>query len=82
MFAVIDGEKYYFNKDGVIQTENGFITVDGKIYYVQDGGTILRDSWKTINGYEYYFNKEGIAATEIVKINSEYYYFDETGKNK
>lgn len=82
MFAVIDGEKYYFNKDGVIQTENGFITVDGKIYYVQDGGTILRDSWKTINGYEYYFNKEGIAATEIVKINSEYYYFDETGKKQ
>lgn len=73
----IDGEIYYFKKDGYLQT--GWKTYKNKRYYFNDQGQ-LYTGWKKIGKSKYYFSKStGAAATGKVKIASKYYYFSSKG---
>ena len=72
----IDGEMYYFDKDGVCAT--GWKTIDGKKYYFAAGCQMyLR--WKRIDGEKYYFDPlSGYMHTgwEWVPEKDAWYYLD------
>lgn len=78
----IEGKKYYFNNDGVLQ--RGILKI-GKAYYYADGKGAIRTAkgrfrWK---GNTYYCNKGGKLTTKkMVKSGKYYYYFDSAAKAK
>ena len=78
----IEGKKYYFNNDGVLQS--GILKI-GKAYYYTDGKGAIRTAkgrfrWKSNT---YYCNKGGKLTTKkMVKSGKYYYYFDSAAKAK
>lgn len=78
----IEGKKYYFNNDGVLQS--GILKI-GKAYYYADGKGVIRTAkgrfrWKSNT---YYCNKGGKLTTKkMVKSGKYYYYFDSAAKAK
>lgn len=78
----IEGKKYYFNNDGVLQ--RGILKI-GKAYYYADGKGAIRTAkgrfrWKSNT---YYCNKGGkLTAKKMVKSGKYYYYFDSAAKAK
>lgn len=78
----IEGKKYYFNNDGILQ--RGILKI-GKAYYYADGKGVIRTAkgrfrWKSST---YYCNKGGKLTTKkMVKSGKYYYYFDSTAKAK
>ena len=54
---LIDGKKYYFGNDGVMQT--GLIHYNGFTYYFTNDGSALVNTTKTINDKKYKFDKNG-----------------------
>ena len=79
-FTEVDGETYYMNQYGRIQT--GLKTIDGNRYYFSSSGK-MQTGWKTINGKKYYFYKKGTrkgrAATGAAKIGDTWYTFSSKG---
>lgn len=78
----IEGKKYYFNNDGVLQ--RGILKI-GKAYYYADGKGVIRTAkgrfrWKSNT---YYCNKSGKLTTKkMIKSGKYYYYFDSAAKAK
>lgn len=78
----IEGKKYYFNNNGVLQS--GILKI-GKAYYYADGKGAIRTAkgrfrWKSNT---YYCNKGGKLTTKkMVKSGKYYYYFDSAAKAK
>lgn len=78
----IEGKKYYFNNDGVLQ--RGILKI-GKAYYYADGKGAIRTAkgrfrWKSNT---YYCNKGGKLTTKkMIKSGKYYYYFDSAAKAK
>lgn len=78
----IEGKKYYFNNDGVLQ--RGILKI-GKAYYYADGKGVIRTAkgrfrWKSNT---YYCNKGGkLTSKKMVKSRKYYYYFDSVAKAK
>lgn len=78
----INHQWYYFNKDGVMlsneifdhylltdsgrMAENAWTYMNGKWYYSLDNGRIVEKSWKKINGAWYYFNEKGIMLSNTI----------------
>ena len=58
--------------------ENGWHTVDGKTYYIQDGER-LKGIIKEIDNNKYYFDANGIRVSGQVTIEGKQYYFDADG---
>ncbi len=52
--AEFDGERYYVNSEGIIDTTPGFRTVDGQLYYFDKNGRALTGI-QVLNGKTYYF---------------------------
>lgn len=72
--AVIDGNTYCFNSQGLMQ-KSKWVTCNGDRFYMSSKGSALK-GWYEINGYTYYFNKDnGAAARGIVKIKGKKYAF-------
>lgn len=78
----IEGKKYYFNNDGILQS--GILKI-GKAYYYADGKGVIRTAkgrfrWKSNT---YYCNKGGKLTTKkMIKSGKYYYYFDSAAKAK
>lgn len=78
----IEGKKYYFNNDGILQ--RGILKI-GKAYYYADGKGVIRTAkgrfrWKSNT---YYCNKGGKLTTKkMIKSGKYYYYFDSAAKAK
>ena len=78
----IEGKKYYFNNDGILQ--RGILKI-GKAYYYADGKGVIRTAkgrfrWKSNT---YYCNKSGKLTTKkMIKSGKYYYYFDSAAKAK
>lgn len=68
-----DGNYYYYkDADGVIRTEAGFVTVDGKIYYVRRGGRIRTNATFKVNKKYYRANIYGVIKTGVYKWKGYY----------
>ena len=70
------GGRTYANSEGVIKT--GWITVDGKQYYVDPDTKLLLTGWQTVGGQKYYFDATGQQLKGMQPINGYWYYLDET----
>ena len=79
-FADIDGKKYLFNSDGVMQTYAGTTEINGKKYWFSTDDASLKSGWLTLGNWKLYFDPETYAAvTGWVTIDGMRYYFDENG---
>lgn len=74
----INGEKYYFDKSGAMQT--GWFTKDGFICYSNSSG-VIQKGWQSIDGKWYYFDPDDyhMYKNGETYINDKTYYFDENG---
>lgn len=63
-----------------VTTVTGLQTVDGKKYFYDSNGEIVKNVFKTINGKKYYFGSDGAAVTGQKKtISGKVYYFNSAG---
>lgn len=80
----ISGSTYYFNSKG--KRSKGFKKCNGRYYYCNSYGIILKKQWITKGGKRYYVNKKGVrVSNKLVKIFGSRYYFNAKGvmqKNK
>lgn len=75
----IDGEKYLFNEDGVMQTFAGTTIVNGAKYWFSDDGT-LKCGWLTLGDWKLYFDTDTYkGAVGIKEIDGISYLFDSNG---
>ena len=74
--SIIKKGKYYYyqNADGVIRTKAGFVTADGKTYYVRRGGKIRTNETFRVKKKYYRADKYGVIMTGVYKWNGHYYY--------
>jgi hypothetical protein len=73
----IDGELYYFNEKGIMQTCI-FHKEDGKMYYFDSDGMAV-SGWLERWVSTYYFDEDCVMQTGFVDIDGDTYYFDEHG---
>ena len=52
---------------------------NGKYYYYDENGMLLKNSWKTLEGKKYYFKSNGAAATGCSVIENKNYLFNSKG---
>ncbi len=80
----ISGSTYFFNSKG--RRSAGFKKCNGKYYYCNSNGIILKKQWITKGTKKYYVNKSGVRVqNKIIKIFGSRYYFNNKGllqKNK
>lgn len=67
------------NGEEIDEENGGFITIDGKRYYLYKGEKIINE-WNIIDGDWYYFTEDGSVATGLREIDGEVFYFDNEGK--
>lgn len=73
----IGNTRYYFDSNGVRAT--GWVREDGKSYYLDAEGKLLR-GWQTVEEQKYYFTDDGSMANDWLIIDGEQYRFDDMGK--
>ena len=76
-FITIDGSRYYFNNEGVMQFK--WQKIDDKSYYFGRDGKMFTGIM-TIDSEKYYFDKTGVMQTGIQTIDGNIYYFDADGR--
>ena len=67
-----DGNIYYTNEDGVVQT--GWQIIDNATYYFDENG-VMQKGWQTIDSNVYYFDEIGNMLRGIQEINGQNYLF-------
>ena len=68
------GKYYYYQRaDGTIRKTPGFVSVDGKKYFVRKGGKIKTSKTFKVNGKYYRANKYGIIRTGTISRRAERY---------
>ena len=74
------GKYYYYQRaDGTIRKTPGFVSVDGKKYFVRKGGKIKTSKTFKVNGKYYRANKYGIIRTGVYTWNGNRYYSYSSG---
>lgn len=73
----LGGKIYYFNKNGVMQT-NCWKTINGKRYYFGKNG-VRYSGLKKIGKKTYYFNTYGVMQKGVKKVKNVTYYLDDKG---
>lgn len=74
------GKYYYYQKaNGKIRKKKGFVTCNGKIYYIKRGGRIMTGKTFRVSGKKYRARKSGVIATGVYKWGGKYYYSKKTG---
>lgn len=78
--ADINGKRYLFNNDGVMQNYAGTTVINGKKYWFSTDDASLKTGWLNLGNLKLYFDpKTYQAVTGIIAIGSEYYYFNDDG---
>lgn len=77
-FIKIGDDLYYLSSNG----RTGEITIDGKDYYIEQNGRVLRGSFNVYQEPPYYDDETGEAVkkTGFVKSDGRWYYIEEDGK--
>ena len=68
----IDGKRYYFDDDGVMQT--GWQTINGKKYFFMREGYMMT-GWISFGSTRYYLDKNGVMQTGWQTIDGKRYFF-------
>ncbi len=77
-WQVIDGKKYYYTADGVMQI--GWKKIDSIWYYFGLDGAMTINKWVSYGGDWYYFDKNGAMTTnKWVSYKGDWYYFGANG---
>ena len=63
-----------WKKSKPVYKKNSWFTEDGKVYYVDGNGNIVKNKFKTINGARYFFGRTGARVTGFFKVNGSWYY--------
>ena len=72
-----DGNKYYYDHNGVMQT--GWLKYfDGSWYYFNEDG-IMQTGWEKVDGKWYYLKSDGEMETGWIKLNEKWYYLRSSG---
>ena len=72
-----DGNKYYYDHNGVMQT--GWLkSFDGSWYYFNEDG-IMQTGWEKVDGKWYYLKSDGEMETGWIKLNEKWYYLRSSG---
>lgn len=71
------GTKTYFLSTVNGQLKTGWQVLNGNLFYLNDDGTVIDDSWQTIDNKWYYF-KNHYAYRNLQSIDYKYYYFNAT----
>ena len=75
----IDGHKYLFNADGVMQNFAGTTIIDGAKYWFSEEG-YLRNGWLKLGDWTLYFDKDTYkGAAGVTAIDGKTYLFDDNG---
>ncbi|MGN0153988.1 MAG: N-acetylmuramoyl-L-alanine amidase family protein [Lachnospiraceae bacterium] len=75
----INGSTYYFNAKG--KRSKGFKKCNGKYYYCNSWGIILKKQWITVGSKKYYVQASGVRVqSKLLKIGKYRYYFNEKGQ--
>ena len=75
-WKAIDGEWYYFDRDGIMET--GWVSVDGHWYYLNTDGS-METGWASVDGHWYYLNADGSMETGWASIGGKWYYLNADG---
>lgn len=76
----IDGKKYLFNKDGVMQNYAGTTVVNGTKYWFSTDDSSLKAGWLNLESWTLYFDPETYGdVTGINEIDGRKYLFDSNG---
>ncbi len=75
-WAVIDGERYFFNEEGVMET--GWVLDEDTWYYLAESGA-MATGWVNDNGTWYYMEETGEMQTGWANDNGTWYYMNESG---
>ena len=90
-FADVDGQTRYFDKDGKMYTQEGWITVQDKIYYIMNGavcknGNYATDptsGWLILDGEWYLLDTaDGHRLSGLQKNGNDLYYLDPEQNDK
>lgn len=74
------GNKYYFQADGVLKTNQFLTDQRGKVYYFDQAGVMYRDKFYQNWGHTYYFGNDGARYTNQWYENwGNKYYFGQDG---
>ena len=73
-----DGIEYYLTSEGVIA--NGFQTVNGRMYYFDEEGAMVKGEWREIKNEWYYFKDNGTVTTDYLTLAGRDYHFDAVGR--
>lgn len=76
-WKAIDGNWYYFNKDGIMYT--GWLK-DGEKWYNLSSGGQMDVGWKQIDGKWYYFNENGQMSIGWINDNGIQYFANSSGE--
>lgn len=76
-WQTINGEKYYFNKDGSMHI--GWLKYGGEYYYFRVNGVMHTGSLKK-NGKYYYFRKNGTRLSGWLQVGSKLFYYKLNGE--
>ena len=71
----INNAYYYFNSLGELQTNGWIRTTDGKEYYADKNGVLLRNQWKGKGKKKYYLKDNAEKAKGLTRIGVKYYFF-------
>lgn len=75
-----DGKHYWYLDENGIRAKKGFLTVNGKKYYIGSDG-YRASGWKKIGGKYYYFSKKtGAMQKGWLKVNGKFYYLNSKGQ--
>lgn len=77
----IDGKFYFFKKNGLLTAKTGWVSLNGKRYYIRPDRTRCEGGLFQVGDNYYYFNRGGAMVTnrEMCQINGKYYNIDDKG---
>jgi len=79
-FFVWNSKKCYSGKDGFLRQEEHWITENGEKYYVNQDGTIRRNSTAVLNKDIYYLGNDGTPVGGLYMVAGKYLYFEADGR--
>ncbi|MCR5149100.1 MAG: hypothetical protein K6C35_09075 [Eubacterium sp.] len=77
-----NGDYYYFKENGIARTGERFNGDDGRYFYANEDGKLLRNSWQTLDSNIYYYGEDGGTLSGAQTVDGYTYIFNANGTYK